>query len=42
MMGGGREMLTLISTAAIVGTGTTIANVKNITAKNNFFILLSP
>jgi hypothetical protein len=41
-MGGGREILTLISTAAIVGMGTTIANAKSIVPKSNFFILLPP
>jgi hypothetical protein len=41
-MGGGKEMLMLISTAAIVGKGTTIANVISIVPKRNFFILLSP
>jgi hypothetical protein len=41
-MGGGKEMLTLISTAAVVGKGMTIANAKSIVPKSNFFILLSP
>jgi hypothetical protein len=41
-MGGGREILTLISTAAIAGIGTTIIKVRNIVPKKNFFILLPP
>jgi hypothetical protein len=41
-MGGGREILTLISTAAIVGIGTTITNAKSTVPKSNFFILLPP
>jgi hypothetical protein len=41
-MGGGRGKLMCISTAAIVGIGTTITNAKSIVPKSNFFILLSP
>jgi hypothetical protein len=41
-MGGGRGKLMRISTAAIVGIGTTITNAKSIAPKSNFFILLPP
>jgi 4-diphosphocytidyl-2C-methyl-D-erythritol kinase len=41
-MGGGRAMLTLMFTAAIVGIGTTLTNAKSIVPKSNFFILLPP
>jgi hypothetical protein len=41
-MGGGREIPIPISTCAIAGTGTTIANAKRIVPKSNFFILLTP
>jgi hypothetical protein len=37
-MGGGRPILTFISTLAIVGIGTIITNTKNNVPKNNFFI----
>jgi hypothetical protein len=40
--GGGREIPILISTAAIAGTGTAIANAKIIVPKNIRFILLPP
>ena len=36
-MGGGREILTLISTAAIVRIGMTIANAKSIVPKSDPF-----
>ena len=39
MMGGGREMLMLTSTLAIVGKGSTSTNAKSIVPKSNFFIL---
>jgi hypothetical protein len=42
MMGGGRGILMCISTAAIVGIGTTITNAKSIVPKSNCFILLPP
>jgi hypothetical protein len=41
-MGGGREIPILISTAAIVGIGTTIAKTKRIVPKSNVFIFLPP
>jgi hypothetical protein len=41
-MGGGREILTLISALAVVEIDAVIANDKNNVPKNNFFILLSP
>jgi hypothetical protein len=41
-MGGGSEILTLISTAAIAGMETTITNAKNIITKSNCFMLLPP
>jgi hypothetical protein len=41
-MGGGRGILTCISTPAIVGIGTTITNAKSIVPKSNFFIFLPP
>jgi hypothetical protein len=41
-MGGGRGILMCISTAAIVGVGTTIINANSIVPKSNFFILLPP
>jgi hypothetical protein len=41
-MSGGSEIPTLISTAAIVGIGTTIANAKRIVPNRNFFMLLPP
>jgi hypothetical protein len=41
-MGGGREILTLMSTLAIVATGTTIPKAKSIVPKSNLFILLPP
>jgi hypothetical protein len=41
-MGGGREIPILISTSAIVGMGTTIANAERIVPKSNFFMLLPP
>jgi hypothetical protein len=40
--GSGREIPMLTSTPAIVGIGTTIANVKSAIPKNNFFILFPP
>ncbi|MEJ2033854.1 MAG: hypothetical protein P8Y63_12645 [Deltaproteobacteria bacterium] len=40
--GSGREMPMLIFIPAIVGTGTTIADAKNIIARNNFFTFLPP
>jgi hypothetical protein len=39
-MGGGRGMLTLIATCAIVGTETAIANAKSIVPKSNLFNVL--
>jgi hypothetical protein len=41
-MGGGREILTLISTAAIIGIGTAITNAKSIVPKSKVFILFAP
>jgi len=41
-MGGGREIPIFISTSAVAGIGTTIANDKRIIPKSNFFILLPP
>ena len=41
-MGGGSEIPMLISTSAIVGIGTTIANAKRIVTNSNFFMLLPP
>jgi hypothetical protein len=41
-MGGGRGKLMCISTAAIVGIGTTISNAKKNVPRSNFFILLPP
>ena len=41
-MGGGKEILMLIPTCAIVGIGTTMTNAKSIVPKSNFFILLPP
>jgi hypothetical protein len=41
-MGGGRGIPMCISTAAIVGIGTTITNAKSIVLKSNFFILSPP
>jgi hypothetical protein len=37
-MGGGKPILTLISTSAFVGIGPAITNAKSIVPKNNFFI----
>jgi hypothetical protein len=39
MMGGGRAMLMLTSTRAIVGKGSTSTNAKSVVAKKKFFIL---
>jgi hypothetical protein len=41
-MGGGKAILTLTSTPAIVGTGTTTTDAKSTVPKNNFFIMLPP
>jgi hypothetical protein len=41
-MCGGRGMLMLISTLAIVGKGSAIANAKSIVPKSNLFILQPP
>jgi hypothetical protein len=41
-MGGGKGILILISTSAMVEIGTTIANAKRIVHKSNFFISLPP
>jgi hypothetical protein len=40
--GGGRGIPMCISTAAIVGIGTTITDANSIVPKSNFFILLPP
>jgi hypothetical protein len=40
--GGGREIPAFVSTPAMVGIGTTIANAINIDTNSNFFILLPP
>jgi hypothetical protein len=40
--GGGRGIPMCISTAAIVGIGTTITNAKSVVPKSIFFILLPP
>jgi hypothetical protein len=40
--GGGKPILTLIPTCAMVGMGTTITSAKSIVTKSNFFILLPP
>jgi len=42
MMGGGRAIPIFIFTAAIVGIGTPMINVKSNVPKINFFILLPP
>jgi len=41
-MGGGSEIPIFIFTPAIVGIGTTTANVKRIVPNSNFFMLLPP
>jgi hypothetical protein len=41
-IGGGSEIPMLISTAAIVGIGTTNANATRIVPNSNFFMLLPP
>jgi hypothetical protein len=41
-MGGGRGKLMRISTAAIVGIGTTTTNAKSTVPKSNFFIFSPP
>jgi len=39
-MGGGRGILTCISTAAITGIGTALTNAKRIVPKSSFFIFI--
>ena len=41
-IGGGRGISIFTFICAIVGMGTTIANIKRIVPKSNFFILLPP
>jgi hypothetical protein len=41
-MGGGRGILTFISTLAIVEVGAVITNAKSIVPKSNFFIFSPP
>jgi hypothetical protein len=41
-MGGGKPILTLTPTCAIVGRGTTLTNAKSIAPKSTFFMLSPP